>query len=473
MRIEFLLVFIIAIPVSVSRREDDQTATKKSFVYQSVFWEVAPFLYTNLEGKYVGMLPDMFERITKYCFHGTSQGYINYTTRVDTESTLLSMFTNKSIQHGSPGTILANAVKGKTAWGPVLSMRHISKGYFEDRQAKPLLQRSSAKGMVVIVPRNRIQVLNKLFHGLTRCQGLVFLAIIIVVCSSTIYWIIERLNRPNMNFAEFTASIVNSLWWSVITMTTVGYGDCYPKTRLGRLWAVCWMFIALVSIGVLTATVSSIIMGVDDFDVTERKVSVLKDSPEHVVAVETYRSNVVTYDNYDGVYDAVRKGEVFAGLVLYEVAAWDQEKIHRLLGPDGYPLAIVHRLPLMSAVRFFFGRGSSDDQDNDENTALNQCIARHQDTIRFFAQYERHLKLETIHYVSLSDLFYTKFFQGFFGLAVGVFILGLVFDFKRGDLKFWRHDKRRETSHMEVNFNLNNYIRSEFEKFRLEFNANN
>ena len=45
---------------------------------------------------------------------------------------------------------------------------------------------------------------------------------------------------------EAFGSIPRALWWSLATLTTVGYGDVYPITALGRFIA---SFMAIVGIG--------------------------------------------------------------------------------------------------------------------------------------------------------------------------------------------------------------------------------
>jgi voltage-gated potassium channel len=49
----------------------------------------------------------------------------------------------------------------------------------------------------------------------------------------------------------------DALWWSVVTATTVGYGDVSPVTPEGRLIAVGLMLLGIGFVGVFTATVSS------------------------------------------------------------------------------------------------------------------------------------------------------------------------------------------------------------------------
>jgi potassium voltage-gated channel Shaw-related subfamily C protein len=58
-----------------------------------------------------------------------------------------------------------------------------------------------------------------------------FLVLFIVIFASLIYYA-ERLQKNPDN--DFT-SIPIGLWWSIVTMTTVGYGDMVPKTYVGMM----------------------------------------------------------------------------------------------------------------------------------------------------------------------------------------------------------------------------------------------
>lgn len=80
--------------------------------------------------------------------------------------------------------------------------------------------------------------------------GLLLIAAILV-------WFLERRANPGQFNARPLAGIIDGLWWSVVTLTTVGYGDKAPKTRVGRVVAAIWMFSAVVLIALFTAQVTT------------------------------------------------------------------------------------------------------------------------------------------------------------------------------------------------------------------------
>lgn len=88
-----------------------------------------------------------------------------------------------------------------------------------------------------------------------------------------IIWLAERKKNPEQFGGSPAHGIGSGLWWSAVTMTTVGYGDKAPVTVVGRIIGLIWMFAAIIIISSFTAgiaaslTVSEIrseITGVDD-----------------------------------------------------------------------------------------------------------------------------------------------------------------------------------------------------------------
>lgn len=86
--------------------------------------------------------------------------------------------------------------------------------------------------------------------------ALILFVIMIVFVLGTIIWFVEKQNK-NRDFGRGFEGILDGIWWSTVTITTVGYGDKIPKTKLGRIISMFWMFASLTLISSFTATVTS------------------------------------------------------------------------------------------------------------------------------------------------------------------------------------------------------------------------
>jgi voltage-gated potassium channel len=73
----------------------------------------------------------------------------------------------------------------------------------------------------------------------------------VVVIGSLVAYHAEHPTNP-----EF-ATVGDALWWGIVTLTTVGYGDIVPKTETGRWAAVTIMVTGIAVLGLLAGSLAS------------------------------------------------------------------------------------------------------------------------------------------------------------------------------------------------------------------------
>ena len=94
--------------------------------------------------------------------------------------------------------------------------------------------------------RNFFNLLETVFNS--RRLRTILGALIFFVC---IFGYVFYITEPGVN------TFGDGIWWALVTVTTVGYGDITPSTTLGRFVASALMFLGLGLIATVTAIVSA------------------------------------------------------------------------------------------------------------------------------------------------------------------------------------------------------------------------
>lgn len=116
---------------------------------------------------------------------------------------------------------------------------------------------------------------------------------LMVVISGFICWLCEM----NSNKEEFPSSFATGwfegIWWSFISMTTVGYGDKTPKSVAGRLLSILWIIVGITSFSLITATLTSEIVAANSLPPPK---------------IEDANVGVIRHHTYEGILIAKQGG---------------------------------------------------------------------------------------------------------------------------------------------------------------------
>lgn len=125
--------------------------------------------------------------------------------------------------------------------------------------------KSNILEVIVVIPY--LQPLRIVFFGTKAIWGMTkiarpdFLIVVsggLVIISATIVTSLERSSNPELG------SFPDALWWAIVTITTVGYGNQEPVTFFGRIVAVILMITGVGFFGAIAANLAAFFVRKDE-----------------------------------------------------------------------------------------------------------------------------------------------------------------------------------------------------------------
>ncbi|EAZ89228.1 transporter substrate-binding domain-containing protein [Crocosphaera chwakensis] len=154
--------------------------------------------------------------------------------------------------------------------------------------------------------------------------GLFFILFIV----GNLIWLAESRRNSEQFPRHYVKGVGNGMWFALVTLTTVGYGDKSPVTKIGKAITSAWMLITMVAASSLTAGIATVMTLLLSAETTEqfkqpedirgKQIAVISGTTGEKWA-QTYEARLLPSPNLDQALERLKSGQ--AQGVMFDVPA--------------------------------------------------------------------------------------------------------------------------------------------------------
>lgn len=226
MRTLSILLFLLS---NLTLTGQDTQAPPKRFLKVAVY-DAAPFGFTYPDGNYGGLMVEIWETVAEDLNY-------NYEFELTDMEGLLGGLQNGKYDVGL-GAISITPKREKLV---------------DFTQAV----NPSGTGIAVGATSIENQFLNYWQPILISLVQLIGSLLLVLLISGTLVWWVEK-KYVSPDSKTHINGLYDGLWWSAVTMTTVGYGDKVPQTQIGKVLGIVWIFASVILLSLFTANASAV-----------------------------------------------------------------------------------------------------------------------------------------------------------------------------------------------------------------------
>ncbi|XP_065660998.1 uncharacterized protein LOC105845103 isoform X2 [Hydra vulgaris] len=353
-------------------------------VVEVKYWPLAPYIFEK-DNKTTGMLVKLMEKLDSFC---ENQYHFSMTATFLKVADTRTSFTQLNLTAfvGSDQLMI---------WGPYISSQTTGE-------------------------------LNRQYQGsLTINSTVVIILLVMSIYTGILIWIIEH--RDNLEFHQsFYKGAGTGVWWSFVTLMTVGYGDVIPKKFIGRILAIFYIVFGVFNCNLMIALITDSIFGESGISIYKKNISVFDDSAEERIALYDFSATVIKANSNEEVIKNVKNGLVFAALIKEDVAAWMEPSIIN----SNDTLAVVLRYQRDFSINFLITRN----EFLKEYTSCFKAFEKEQYTVPE-SMFKKVLQTETVYFPKWLEYFKDTYLQSLFAVASCVIIFALIFDMRKRKIK--------------------------------------